>query len=212
MANEFLKSLISLLASSGGSASLPLSDLTQLGVELSLSDLGSDSCILRLRLGPKIYWVPDKQANPKGTTAPSEEAPWPTTPAPAAPSPEPSLSTLDAEITAVNSLTNRAQRPPRPSRPPRLPRYIPPEELPPSPPSARESSRTEATRQELLTEPSSPPPQRRVIQKSDSDLLRTEQRQSERKTLAQAKRDREILRKGREYPWETRNSPPIKLQ
>jgi len=209
--NEFLKSLISLLAASGGSASLPLSDLSQLGIELSLSDLGSDSCTLRLRLGPKIYYVPEK-----GAVAPVE-APCPTTPATTSPAPAtpPSPSTLDAEILAVNSLNNRATRPARPARPPR---FVPPEEQPPSLPSVvMSSAETEAQRQESLTlpsrpDPSSSPPARRVVPKSDIDLFMAEQRQQKQKSLAQAKRDREILRQGKEYPWETRKLPPPKLQ
>src|SRR5215831_5064595 len=108
MANEFTKQLIALLAASGGSASLPLSDLSQLGIELSLSDLGSDSCTLRLRLGPKIYYVPEKSASAveaQCPTTPTPTLPRPVSPAPATP---PSPSTLDAEINAVNSLNNRA--------------------------------------------------------------------------------------------------------
>src|SRR5262252_3071670 len=136
MPNEFLKQLIALLAASGGSASLPLSDLTQLGIELTISDLGSDSCTLRLRLGPKIYYVPEKGAAVAPVEASCPTTPPATTSAPVATPPSP--STLDAEIVAVNSLNNRASRPPRP------PRYVPPEEQPPSLSSARASS--EATR------------------------------------------------------------------
>src|SRR5215831_16307414 len=203
MPNEFLKQLIALLAASGGSASLPLSDLTQLGIELTISDLGSDSCTLRLRLGPKIYYVPEK-----GAVAPVE-APCPTTPpattsAPVATPPSP--STLDAEIAAVNSLNNRASRPPRP------PRYVPPEELPPSLSSAGTSS--EATRQESLTSPppSSSPLAPRVVPKTDIDLFMAEQRQQKRKDLAASRKAQEVRRQGREYPWETHRTPPPKLQ
>src|SRR5215831_17986872 len=199
MSNEFTKQLISLLAASGGSASLPLSDLSQLGIEFTLSDLGSDSCTLRLRLGPKIYYVPEK----------SVEAPCPTTPpattsAPVATPPSP--STLDAEIVAVNSLNNRA------SRPPRSPRYVPPEELPPSLSSAGTSS--EATRQESLTSPppSSSPLAPRVVPKTDIDLFMAEQRQQKRKDLAASRKAQEVRRQGREYPWETHRTPPPKLQ
>src|SRR5215831_18528992 len=202
MPNEFLKSLISLLAASGGSASLPLSDLSQLGIEFTLSDLGSDSCTLRLRLGPKIYYVPEKSAS-------AVEAPCPTTPpattsAPVATPPSP--STLDAEIAAVNSLNNRASRPPRP------PRYVPPEELPPSLSSAGTSS--EATRQESLTSPppSSSPLAPRVVPKTDIDLFMAEQRQQKRKDLAASRKAQEVRRQGREYPWETHRTPPPKLQ
>jgi hypothetical protein len=59
---EFLKSLIQLLVSHGGTFTCQLSELQQLGLELSLQNLSSDnSAMFTLRLGARIYYVPAKE-------------------------------------------------------------------------------------------------------------------------------------------------------
>jgi len=106
--SDFIKQLIALLSSSGGIITLPLDELSQLGVEITLSSLASPAASLTLRLGAKIYYVP---ASP--TLAPTQEQPpWLTT--------SQTTSTLapSEELAAVNSLNNQ---PPQPTPPPRPP-------------------------------------------------------------------------------------------
>ena len=196
MANDATKQLIALLAQAGGFITIPLADLQQLGIEFTITDLGSADATLRLRLGPKIYYVPDK-------AAPPQEATWPAT-TPATPPSAKAQSTLDADIEAVNNLNNR----------PRRPRPAPPEEPPPSlhsdearPPSA--SISTEAERQEELTSPL--PPLRRVVPKTDMDLFLREQQIATQKETASQRRAAKDRQRGRQYPWETRNAPSLKM-
>ena len=102
--SEFLKQLIALLANAGGLIAIPLAELQQLGVELTLTSLGSLSPTLTLRLGAKIYYVPTSPAQ--------EQPPWLKT--------SQTTSTLapSEELAAVNSLNNQ---PPQPTPPPRPP-------------------------------------------------------------------------------------------
>jgi hypothetical protein len=87
--SEFVKQLIALLASSGGIVSLPLSELEQLGVEITLSNLASPAAIVTIRLGAKLYYVPAKEQS------------WQSIP-PASPMEDP--------IAAVNELNNRPRK------------------------------------------------------------------------------------------------------
>ena len=102
---EFLKSLIQLLAQHGGVFTCPLSDLTPLGLELSLDGFGSSSPTVTLRLGARIYYVPAKEA-----TAPCPVPPTPetsTVPVPTGRS-KPSAISPEQELAAVGTLNNRA--------------------------------------------------------------------------------------------------------
>jgi len=72
--DDFLKRLIELLAQHGGTFTCQLSELQQLGLELSLQNLSSDNAaMLTLRLGARIYYVPAKEATecPTPTNQPS---------------------------------------------------------------------------------------------------------------------------------------------
>lgn len=114
MPSEFLKQLIQLLAQHGGTFTCPLSELQQLGLELSLQNISSDNAaIITLRLGARIYYVPAKEA-----TAPCPTPPIPETSTvhPPTGQSKPSAISPEQEITAVNNLNNRLSRPsPTPS-------------------------------------------------------------------------------------------------
>lgn len=87
MGSEFTKQLIALLSSCGGIITLSLAELEQLGIEVTLQSLASPAASLTLRLGAKIYYVPQ------------ETPAWPSTPAS---SPE--------EVEAVNQLNNQPRK------------------------------------------------------------------------------------------------------
>lgn len=99
MNSEFLKALIQLLAQYGGTFTCPLSELQQLGLELSLQNISSDNAAtLTLRLGARIYYVPSKEAI---------ECPTPTNPPPQ-PTGQTKPTMTSPEVLAVNTLNNRA--------------------------------------------------------------------------------------------------------
>lgn len=69
MQADFLKNLVALLAQAGGNVTFALSDLRAIGLELTLTNISSDTQgSITLRLGAKIYYVPAKV----------EEQQWPT--------------------------------------------------------------------------------------------------------------------------------------
>jgi hypothetical protein len=111
MNSEFLKSLIALLAQHGGTFTCQLSELQQLGLELSLQNLSSDNAaMLTLRLGARIYYVPAKEATECPT--PTNQTSQPTGPI------EP-IETLP-EVLAARTLNNhlpQSQQPVSPHRP-----------------------------------------------------------------------------------------------
>jgi hypothetical protein len=111
--SEFLKSLISLLAQHGGTFTCQLSELQQLGLELSLQNLSSDNAAMfTLRLGARIYYVPAKETT---------ECPMPTSQP--APLPTPTTGQTEPieslpEVLAATTLNNRLpQSQPLPHRP-----------------------------------------------------------------------------------------------
>lgn len=173
---EFLKQLIQLLAQHGGTFTCPLSELQQLGLELSLQNISSDNAaIITLRLGARIYYVP-------ATTTKEATAPCPTPPTletltvhPPTGQTRPSVISPEQEIAAVNTLNNRLSRPsPTPS------------------PDVEESTLQSMT---ISHQPST---------KSDLDLYLLEQNAGVKRT-ANAKRQATELRNAtREYPWENR--------
>lgn len=96
MQHEFTKQLIQLLANSGGRVRLSLAELGLLGVEIEIS-LASEPEIT-LRLGPKIYHVPARDAEDK-------ERIWKENPtSPIAPKIN---GLLSEEVIAINTLNNR---------------------------------------------------------------------------------------------------------
>jgi hypothetical protein len=96
--SEFLKSLIALLAQHGGTFTCQLSELQQLGLELSLQNLSSDNAaMLTLRLGARIYYVPAKEATECPT--PTNQLSSPTI------GPTESIETLP-EVLAARTLNN----------------------------------------------------------------------------------------------------------
>lgn len=205
MASDFPKQLIALLAAAGGSITISLADLAQLGIELTLTDVGGSDATMRLRLGPKIYYVPEA----------TKEGVWPTSPAsPTTPvSPQPSSPTttervmssrLASEIDSINNLNNRPRQPRSP-----LPSSdsAPESELPSA---STLAPQTEASRQEAITAP--PNLLRRVIPKTDMDLFLREQQIASQKEAASQRRQARERQRGRQFPWETRNVPPIKYQ
>jgi hypothetical protein len=184
--SEFLKSLIALLAQHGGTFTCQLSELQQLGLELSLQNLSSDNAAMfTLRLGARIYYVPATTTAAQETT----ECPTPTnqpSPQPShgptistenSPSPKPrqgNLRSVESELAAVSSLNNR---PPQPS-----PTPSPDEE-------------------ELTSLPSQ---QHRPVVRSDLDLYLLEQRQVTKRTAQATWQAQELRDATRQYPWETR--------
>lgn len=112
-----IKQLITLIGQSGGTITLPLAELQELGVEISATNICSDKGgELVLRLGPKIYYIP--------APAQQEEQPqWParthTTEgteadeSQALPPASGTASILAKELEAVNRLTNRPRPEPR---------------------------------------------------------------------------------------------------
>ena len=118
-----VKQLIQFIGQAGGTVALPLAELQELGVEISLENI----CDPRngrvvLRLGPKIYYVPQAQApeleqDQEVTEWPDQETIPLTPPIPRRRSssaslppepPEPSQENpVDLEMEAINRLTNR---------------------------------------------------------------------------------------------------------
>lgn len=102
---DFLKQLIQLLASNGGVFTCLLSDLTPLGLELSLDGFGSSSPTVTLRLGARIYYVPAKEAT---TQCPAPPIPETSTVHPPTGRSKPSAISPEQELAAVGTLNNRA--------------------------------------------------------------------------------------------------------
>jgi len=80
VSNEFVKQLIQLLTASGGLVNLPLGELEQMGIELTLQSLGTPAAILTLRLGAKIYYVPQESTWPTTSSTSSNETDLPPIP------------------------------------------------------------------------------------------------------------------------------------
>lgn len=148
MPNDFIKQLIALLGQSGGTVRLLLSDLADMGIELSLSDISVASrAELTLRLGAKIYYVP--QAQQPQPVAPSLERTetWTTQPD------ERMDSLLQQEISAISSINNRPRLQPRSQRHSPTPR---PESVPS--PLSMPSSTEHDPQQETAAEHQGSPP------------------------------------------------------
>jgi hypothetical protein len=133
--NNAIKQLIQIIGQAGGTVAIPIQELQELGVEITLENI----CDARhgrvvLRLGPKIYYVPQAQAQvpdidahePVGTGGEAwnqiiTESPRrtssfvPAQPAPAlSPIPDaPEENPVDLEIEAINRITNRPRPRPR---------------------------------------------------------------------------------------------------
>lgn len=129
-----IKQLLTLIGQAGGTLTLPLAELHELGVEISAQNICSDKeGVLVLRLGPKIYYIPAPQEDtgqwqPEITNTETARGVLPKS-APIGPRvPDP----LTDELEAVNRITNRPRpRPPqqvqtssrqRPAEPPSIQR------------------------------------------------------------------------------------------
>lgn len=180
---QFLKSLIQLLAACGGTFTCPLADLTPLGLELTLAGFGSSAPTLTLRLGARIYYVPATATTTAEHTPQEDTASWPTT-SNGSLKPNASEPVEDA-LRAVTTLNNRVPLP-QPSLLPPLPPPLPP-------PESSEATSLAPTA-----------PLHRPVRPSDLDLYLIEQRRQQQR-LARAEAEAQAAaRRGQQFPWETR--------